>query len=205
MVKGVLGEAFCGTLVSDFYSAYGAVVAGRKQKCLAHLLRGIEYGVEAEAGEEDFSVRLKALLQEAMGLGKRREDWGETEYQQAVQGLEERLDEMLRGEVQTEWNRKLQKRLLKHRKELFVFLYDAEVPADNNGAERGIRHLVIHRKISNGSRSEGGPKTSASSVEPRIVILASMIETIPKGVGDLVGGLQRRLGFAERWALARAP
>jgi len=197
VVKGVLGEEFGGTLVSDFYSAYGPVVAERKQKCLAHLLRDIEYGVEAEVGKEDFSARLKELFQEAIGLGKRREEWGEAEYQQAVQGLEERLDAMLRGEVQTEWNRKLQKRLLKHRQELLVFLYDPEVPADNNGAERGIRQLVIHRKISNGSRSEGGAK--------RIVILASVIETVRKGGGDLVGGLQRLLGFAEGWALARAP
>jgi len=197
VVKGVLGEEFGGTLVSDFYSAYGPVVAGSKQKCLAHLLRDIEYGVEAEAGEEDFSARLKELFQEAIGLGKRREELGEAEYQKEVQGLEERLDEMLRGEVQTEWNRKLQKRLRKHRDELFVFLYDPAVPADNNGAERGIRQLVIHRKMSNGSRSEGGAK--------RIVILASVIETVRKGGGDLVGGLQRLLGFAGGWALARAP
>jgi transposase len=197
VVKGVLGKAFGGTLVSDFYSAYGPVGAERKQKCLAHLLRDIEYGVEAEAGQEDFSARLKELFQEALGLGKRREEWGAAEYQQEVQVLEERVDALLQGEVQTEWNRKLQKRLRKHRQELFVFLYDPGVPADNNGAERGIRQLVIHRKISNGSRSEAGAK--------RIVILASVIETVRKGGGDLIGGLQRLLGFSESWVPARAP
>jgi transposase len=197
VVQGVLGEEFGGTLVSDFYSAYGPVVAESKQKCLSHLLRDIEYGVEVEVGEEDFSARLKEIFQEAIRLGKGREEWGEAEYQQEVQRLEARLDEVLRREVQTEWNRKLQQRLRKHREELFVFLYDPAVPADNNGSERGIRQLVIHRKISNGSRSERGAK--------RIVILASVIETVRKGGGDLVGGLQRLLGFEGGWALARAP
>jgi transposase len=197
VVKGVLGEKFAGTLISDFYSAYGPVVAGSKQKCLAHLLRDIEYGVEAEAGVEDFSQTLKGIFQEAIGLGKRREGLGEEEYQKEVQRLEERLDKALGRKVQTEWNRKLQQRLRKHREELFVFLYDPAVPADNNGSERGIRQLVIHRKISNGSRSEGGAK--------RIVILASVIETLRKGGGDWVGGLQRLLGFEEGWAMSRAP
>jgi transposase len=197
VVKGVLGEAFGGTLVSDFYSAYGPVVAGSKQKCLAHLLRDIEYGVEVEAGVEDFSQTLKGIFQEAIRLGKRRKEWEEAQYQEEVQRLEERLDKVLGRKVQTGWNRKLQQRLLKHRKELFVFLYDPAVPATNNGSERGIRQLVIHRKISNGSRSEGGAK--------RIVILASVIETLRKGGGDWVGGLQRLLGFEGGWALARAP
>jgi hypothetical protein len=197
VVKGVLGEAFGGTLVSDFYSAYGPVVAGSKQKCLAHLLRDLEYGVEAEAGVEDFSQTLKGIFQEAMHLGKRREELEEAKYQKEVQRLEERLDKALQRQVETEWNRKLQQRLIKHREELLVFLYDPAVPATNNGSERGIRPLVIHRKISNGSRSEGGAK--------RIVILASVIETVRKGGGDLIGGLQRLLGFEGNWALARAP
>jgi len=197
VVKGVLGEEFGGPLVSDFYSAYGPVVAGSKPKGLAPLRRDLEYGVEVEAGVEDFSQTLKGIFQEAMGLGKRLEEWGEAQYQEAVQRLEERLDEVLGRQVQTEWNRKLQQRLRKHRQEWFVFLYDPAVLADNHGSEREIRPLVIHRKIRHGSRSEGGAK--------RMVILASVIETLRKGGGDWVEGLQRLLGFERNWALARAP
>ena len=40
--------------------------------------------------------------------------------------------------------------------ELFVFVAEPEVPADNNAAERSLRHLVISRKISGGTRSEAG-------------------------------------------------
>ncbi len=53
----------------------------------------------------------------------------------------------------------LAQRLLRHQDELFVFVEIAGVPADNNLAERGLRPLVVARKISGGSRSEAGSET----------------------------------------------
>ncbi|MCL4465209.1 MAG: transposase [Chloroflexi bacterium] len=55
---------------------------------------------------------------------------------------------------------KLCRRIAKFIKELFVFVARPEVPADNNAAERGLRHLVTSRKISGGTRSEKGSQTS---------------------------------------------
>lgn len=43
--------------------------------------------------------------------------------------------------------------------ELFVFVADPAVPADNKLAERSVRPLVIARKISGGSRSPTGSDT----------------------------------------------
>ena len=40
--------------------------------------------------------------------------------------------------------------------ELFVFVAEPDAPADNNAAERSLRHLVISRKVSGGTRSEQG-------------------------------------------------
>ena len=40
--------------------------------------------------------------------------------------------------------------------ELCVFVAEPDVPADNNPAERSLRHLVISRKVSGGTRSEQG-------------------------------------------------
>ena len=45
------------------------------------------------------------------------------------------------------------------RKELFVFVAEPAVPSDNNAAERSLRHLVISRKISGGTRSEQGTES----------------------------------------------
>ena len=43
--------------------------------------------------------------------------------------------------------------------ELFTFVTEPGVPADNNAAERSLRHLVIQRKISGGTRSPEGTAT----------------------------------------------
>ena len=51
---------------------------------------------------------------------------------------------------------RLCRRIERHIKELFVFVAEPEVPGDNNAAERSLRHLVISRKISGGTRSERG-------------------------------------------------
>ena len=51
---------------------------------------------------------------------------------------------------------KLCRRIERHIKELFVFVSRPETPPDNNAAERSLRHLVISRKISGGTRSRAG-------------------------------------------------
>ena len=45
-----------------------------------------------------------------------------------------------------------------HRENLFRFVDNLQIDSTNNRAERGLRHAVIIRKISNGSRSENGAK-----------------------------------------------
>lgn len=54
---------------------------------------------------------------------------------------------------------KLCRRLERPIRELFVFLAEPEVPADNNAAERSLRPVVISRKISGGARSNQGTDT----------------------------------------------
>jgi transposase len=53
------------------------------------------------------------------------------------------------------------KRLRRHASELFTFLDHAEVPFDNNHAERQIRPAVIARKNSYANGSEDGAETQA--------------------------------------------
>ena len=51
---------------------------------------------------------------------------------------------------------KLCRRIERFIKELFVFVSHPDVPSENNAAEWSLRHLVISRKISGGTRSEQG-------------------------------------------------
>ncbi len=55
--------------------------------------------------------------------------------------------------------RLLCQRMARHLAELFVFVADPAVPPTNNAAERSLRHLVVSRKISGGTRSGEGSAT----------------------------------------------
>ena len=52
-------------------------------------------------------------------------------------------------------------RLKRHWDEWFTFLTYPEVKPDNNDAERALRPIVIHRKVSGGARSDWGAELVA--------------------------------------------
>src|SRR5438477_4049168 len=73
VIAGLLGEAFGGTLVSDFYAVYDPFECPQ-QKCLAHLLRDLREAVQQrpELGKHAFFTRCKRLLQWMLRLKKQR-------------------------------------------------------------------------------------------------------------------------------------
>jgi len=66
----------------------------------------------------------------------------------------------------------------KHREDLFRFVDNPEVEPTNNLAERGLRHAVVMRKISGGSRSNRGAETTAK--------LLSALQTIKMQEGNVI-------------------
>ena len=143
----VLGESFAGTLVSDFYAAYNGLDCA-KQRCLVHLLREL-----AKLREElpwqsvrAFIQPLIDLFRDAIQLGKDREKLGRATFHEAYRRIIDRFDELM---LETRSRHpdcvRIWKRLYKHCDELFTFLDDPAVPADNNGTERDIRSLAAAR------------------------------------------------------------
>ena len=56
---------------------------------------------------------------------------------------------------------RLVNRLKRHWDEWFTFLSRPEVKPDNNDAERALRPIVVHRKVSGGARSDWGAQLVA--------------------------------------------
>lgn len=147
VIVRVLGESFAGTLVSDFYAAYHGLDCP-KQRCLAHLLRELAKLRQDLPGPSvrAFIQPLITLFQDAIQLGKDRDQLGTAAFDRARQAIHDRFDDLLLGcrsrhrECLRIW-----KRLFKHCDELFTFLDDPRVPADNNGSERDIRSLAAAR------------------------------------------------------------
>jgi hypothetical protein len=125
VVKDVLGQAFTGTLVSDFYGAYDQLDCP-KQKCLTHLLREIK-----EEGEKDevfagdaWVMKLRKWCKDAIAQKKKWKQPSDPKYERGASRLEDRLDELIRIEPGHVEAKRLSKRLKKHRPNLTRFLWD---------------------------------------------------------------------------------
>ena len=146
---GMLGDDFCGILISDGLASY-APLPYLKGRYVGHVLARISK-LEAAFPERDLweLTTLKGLLQEAMDLDRRREMLTKVGYHRRVQELEKRLNLwiLLHEQHRQPDVARLARPLQKHRHEWFMFLYDPWVPPTNNHAERMIRPAVILRKL----------------------------------------------------------
>lgn len=156
----LLGKAFGGTVIADFYGAYDRL-NGPKQRCLTHLLREVKELKEKDATFADcpLSRKLSRWCKEALRLKKRWEELGDAQYEMKASRLEDRLEQLIAGAPEHAGHadaRRLCKRLRRHREELTRFLWDENLDGTNNAAERALRPAVVMRKITGGSRSPAG-------------------------------------------------
>src|SRR5512138_871879 len=163
-LKKFFKEEFAGVLVTDFWAAYNAVVAARKQKCLPHLLRDPKRTQHYHKPGGDwpaFSKHLERLIRDAIRLSKRRRELSAERFASRRGRLEDRLRVLLAQPWEDRHARRLVKRLRRHVSELFTFLDHPDVPSDNNHGERQIRPAVLVRKNSYANGSEDGAETQA--------------------------------------------
>jgi transposase len=170
VIEGLLGKAFGGTLVSDFYSAYSKMDCP-KQKCLAHLLRELIDCAEESAAFANgpFFARAKRLIKQMLLLKKQWDALDNAQYTARVCRLESKLEQLATGNYEEANAKRIAKRMRKHQKELTAFLWDKDLDGTNNAAERALRPAVVARKISGGSRSTNGAEAWAT--------LASLMQT----------------------------
>jgi hypothetical protein len=154
MLKG-----FNGVLVSDFYSAYDSPKC-KQQKCLIHLIRDVNDDLLPKPFDED----LKQLAQKMVGVLKPIIDtidrYGLKQYhlnkhkEDVARFFRYLSEQSFRSEVAE----KTQKRLLKYRDKLFVFLDHDGIPWNNNNAENAIKRFASRRKLIGSSFTERGLK-----------------------------------------------
>ncbi len=162
VARRLLG-AYRGILVTDFYAAYGQVTSAH-QYCWVHLLRDLH--ALKEAHPHDWRVHgwaraVRHLYDIARAEGARSPTLSPAQRETLAALLDARLQQVGRRYAQQREHpcRVLAQRLLRHQGQLFTFVRTPGVSADNNVAERGIRPLVIMRKISGGSRTPQGSTT----------------------------------------------
>ena len=185
VIPEVMGSARVGTWVCDCWAPQLRAPADRFQLCLAHQIRNLQ-GLIDRCPHLRWAREMQALFQEAVHLGKRRDELRPQVFWRRVTQIEQHLDQLLARPVKTPAAQALLKRYRKHRQHLLVFLYDPAVPHHNNDAERALRPSVVHRKVTGGFRSAWGAHAYAA--------LASVIDTAKLRGQSVFGTLGALMG-----------
>jgi transposase len=147
---------------SDRWWAYDHLDPARRQLCWSHLQRDFRYHAESplahqsEFGEACLRIaeRVFEAWREFKASGDRRR------LRRRVRPLERELralcEQGKRKSTKTRYHRGLARNLLKAWPALWSFVEADAVEPTNNRAERGLRHAVIYRKLSQGNRCERG-------------------------------------------------
>jgi transposase len=171
--KEVFGDQpLAGVLVVDRYNGYSRVPC-KRQYCYAHLLRDVEdLGKEFPDNTEviAFMATLIPLLASAMHL--RSQPLSDTQYYEQTAQIQHQIASVSEQPAQHLAIRHIQDIFCDHPDRLYHWVYDRNIPADNNRCERELRPTVIARKVSFGSQSEEGAKTRE--------ILMSVLHTLKK-------------------------
>jgi cell division septum initiation protein DivIVA len=162
VVKSLLGEGFGGILSSDCWSAYGPQSAQAKQKCWAHIERELAALAASHfAGNRQFAQQIFPIIHSARTAHRdyHAGQMSRAELQTFRSIVAAELAYVLNHPPAKGWPSDAQglaNRFHRHWPDWFTFLSHPEVKPDNNDAERGLRPVVIHRKVSGGARSHWG-------------------------------------------------
>ena len=158
----VLGKEFDGVLGCDYFSAYRKYMHDFHpllQFCLAHLIRDVKFLVEhPNKKNQTYGQLLLTDLRRLFGVIHRRDEYASAEnFQRALEHARSQLvwDATRRSPLSREaFN--LAQRFREHADSYFRFMTEPNVEPTNNLAEQAIRFVAIHRRITQGTRSEDG-------------------------------------------------
>ena len=171
LLHGVLGTVIDGWLMSDGYWAYRDYE--NRLRCLTHLLRkarGLEESLDRQA--RCFGKGLRTSIEAVMAAvyAAREGPPPIPLREQHAKQLNALLDLCIEhADAKHEKTRALARELLNDWNTFWIVLEHPELPLTNNLAERALRHWVIARRISYGTRNPQGSRA--------FTLLASVIET----------------------------
>ena len=154
VVEAFLGDHRPAFWTSDRYGAQAGWATKGHQACLAHLIRDVQYAIDA--GDGVLGPGLKGLLKRACAIGRRRANLKDATLKTYEADLERRLDRLLALDPTHSAGIKLRRMIRKARPNLFVFVRNRDLEPTNNGSERALRPCAVYRKITNGFRQEWG-------------------------------------------------
>ena len=161
VLKEVLGpdcEAIIGSDLYSAYTCYAKTASVQIQLCWAHLIRDIKFLDESpNKVTANYGSRLLELCKKIFHLQHRREELDEEVFRQRMWKLKQQfLDTGRRSKAVGAGN--MINRLKDHGEEYFLFLENPQIEPTNNLAEREVRHCVIDRRVTQGTRGLDGQR-----------------------------------------------
>lgn len=174
VAQELLGEWFCGVLVTDRWSAYRWYPTRWRQVCWAHLLRDIEAMIERGGRSEEIGGALRTQVRRMFHWWHRVRDGTlkRTSFEVYMRPLKREVERLLEagqscGVTKTEG---VCREILKLREALWTFVRVEGVEPTNNAAERALRPGVLWRKGSFGTHSAEGSRF----VEAMMTVVATL-------------------------------
>lgn len=173
LLQRILGDSFEGWLMSDGYWAYR--IFKNRLRCWAHLLRkakGLNESLDEKA--RGFGENALAILEVLMAAIYQAREGPHEDLEKKYGFLLEDFRECCQKykDVPHEKTRALAREFLNDWDAIFRILAYPMLPLTNNEAERALRHWVIARKLSHGTRTSQGSRVFG--------LLATVIETCRK-------------------------
>lgn len=167
VAKDLLGDDFNGTIITDCYSAYKNLT-GDHQVCWAHIIRKARDLAQNQTLEENKRIFSETIYRELQGIYHElkvailKETNGQNKLK-LIPVFKAKIIKVIKTILRfTSAPKKLidlAKLMEKYLSELFTCLKHDNVPAENNKAEQKLRHLVLKRKNSFGTKTDKGNET----------------------------------------------
>ena len=195
-IEKMLGKNYSGIGISDDYGAYKNIfLKGKHALCWAHPHRKIRDLKNSETLEENKKVHCRKTFEEFSTLYKNIREINGSPFmpekrKEEVFKLSKLFDQFTCPHFDDPEKLKQIKIRLKEQKDCyFVCLLEPDISPDNNKAERALRHLVIKRKKSFGSKTQKGADVLS-------IIYSVVISLWRKSKRDFFGSYRRALSLA---------
>lgn len=168
-------------LLHDCWRSHFQTPAQNHQLCISHLLRELNYFIEAH--KDPWAIKFRQLLLDSLGVKQKMKQDEYYKFHQPRTDIESRFNELIEQHVDKKISElvSFHKRMVKYKDYLFNYLNYPDVPPDNNGSERAIRNIKVKQKISGQFKSFAGAMNFA--------ILRSITDTAIKNGQNVLGAL----------------
>jgi len=183
VVKDHFGEDYKGCLVHDCWSAQNNTLAKRgHQQCHPHLIRDLNFVIDTEHSQWAYKMKQFLLASQKARDHIWQPGFMDVMRQKVISDYQNRLMCLTNQQLTKPEERRMQKRIRKHQKAIFLFMTDPSIPFHNNDSEKAIRNAKVKQKVSGAFRTPTGAH--------RYARLLSIVESCKKQKMDILTAIQ---------------